>query len=126
MLCWLEDELVGFQLLMVGDKELSGKVIGMNYAVARELNLYFVNINQAIRLAINKRIPHIRMGNTAYAVKMVYGARLATHWIHFKHRSPAVNALLKRLAPLIDYERNDPDLQKIRKEQAEKATAAKV
>lgn len=123
MLCWLDDELIGFQLLMVGDKELSGKVIGMDYAVARELNLYFININQAIRLAIAKRIPHVRMGNTAYAVKMVYGARLATHWIFFKHRSAAINAILKRLAPLIDYERNDPDLIKIRKEQAEKAAA---
>lgn len=118
MLCWLGDELVGFQLLMLGDTELSGKVIGMNYAVARELNLYFININQAIRLAILKRIPHIRMGNTAYSVKMVYGARLAPHWIFFKHRSAAVNALLRRLAPLIDYERNDPDLQKIRAAQA--------
>lgn len=123
MLCWLDDNLVGFQLLMVGDNELSGKVIGMDYAVARELNLYFINVNQTIRLAIAKRIPLVRMGNTAYAVKMVYGARLATHWIYFKHRSTAVNALLKRLAPLIDYERNDPDLQKIRKEQAEKAKA---
>lgn len=126
MLCWLDDDLVGFQLLMVGDKELSGKVIGMNYAVARELNLYFVNINQAIRLAIKRRIPHVRMGNTAYAVKMVYGARLATHWIYFKHRSAVVNALLKKLAPLIDYERNDPDLIKIRKDQAEKAAAEKA
>lgn len=125
MLCWLEDELVGFQLLMIGDKELSGKIIGMDYAVARELNLYFVNINQAIRLAINRRIPHVRMGNTAYAVKMVYGARLATHWIYFKHRSTIVNALLRKLAPLIDYERNDPDLIKIRKEQVEKADAKK-
>lgn len=114
MLCWLGEDLVGFQLLMVGENELSGKVIGMEYAVARELNLYFININQAIRLAILKRIPRIRMGNTSYAVKMVYGARLAPHWIFFKHRSPLVNALLRRLAPLIDYERNDPDLQKIR------------
>lgn len=126
MLCWLDDELVGFQLLMVGDKELSGKVIGMDYAVARELNLYFVNINQAIRLAIKRRIPHVRMGNTAYAVKMVYGARLAPHWIYFNHRSAVVNALLKRLAPLIDYERNDPDLIKIRKEQAAKAASPKA
>lgn len=119
MLCWKGSDLVGFQLLMLGDTELSGKVIGMDYRVARELNLYFVNINQAIRLAINRRIPHVRMGNTAYSVKMVYGARLATHWIFFKHRNPAVNALLRRLAPLVDYERNDPDLIKIRKAQSE-------
>lgn len=120
MLCWKGEDLVGFQLLMLGDRELSGKVIGLDYSVARELNLYFVNINQAIRLALTHRIPHIRMGNTAYAVKMVYGARLATHWIFFKHRSAAVNALLKRLAPLVDYERNDPDLVRLRKEQAAK------
>lgn len=124
MLCWKGADLVGFQLLMVGDRELSGKVIGMDYRVARDLNLYFININQAIRFAINHRIPHVRMGNTAYSVKMVYGARLATHWIFFKHRSSAVNALLRRLAPLVDYERNDPDLIKIRKAQAEAAAKA--
>lgn len=122
MLCWKGDDLVGFQLLMLGDRELSGKVIGMDYRVARELNLYFININQAIRLAIKNRIPQIRMGNTAYSVKMVYGARLATHWIFFKHRNTAVNGLLRRLAPLVDYERNDPELAALRA----KAEAAKA
>jgi len=114
MLCWLDDELVGFQLLMLGDEELVAKVIGMDYAVARELNLYFININQAIRLAIRHGIKRIRMGNTAYAVKLVYRARLATHWIYFRHPVGAVNWTLKKLAPLIDYERNDPDLAKLR------------
>lgn len=118
MLCWLDDRLVGFQLLMLGDDELIGKVIGMDYAVARELNLYFININQAIRMAIQHRIPRIRMGNTAYAVKLVYGAKLAPHWIYFRHPVGALNWTLKKLAPLIDYERNDPDLIRIRKEQA--------
>jgi predicted N-acyltransferase len=114
MLCWLDDDLVAFQLLMLGERELVAKVIGMDYAVARELNLYFININQAIRLAIANAIPRIRMGNTAYAVKMVYRARLATHWIYFRHPVKAVNWTLKKLAPLIDYERNDPDLKKLR------------
>lgn len=124
MLCWLDGKLVGFQLLILGDTELIGKVIGMDYAYARELNLYFVNINQAIRLALIRRIPRIRMGNTAYAVKAVYKARLVTHWIFFRHRNAAVNALLRRLAPLVDYEKNDPDLAKMRAAEAEKAKSA--
>lgn len=114
MLVWQGDRLVSFQLLMLGQHELLGKVIGMDYAVARDLNLYFININQAIRLAIAKRIPRMRMGNTAYAVKMVYRAKLATHWIYFRHPVGIVNFALKKLAPLIDYERNDPDLAKLR------------
>lgn len=120
MLCWLDGKLVGFQLLLLGDNELIGKVIGLDYSVARELNLYFVNINQAIRLALLRRIPRIRMGNTAYAVKAVYKATLATHWIFFRHRIAAVNWLLRRLAPLVDYERNDPELAKIRAAEAAK------
>ena len=124
MLCWLDDRLVSFQLLLAGDRELIGKLIGMDYTVARDLNLYFVNLNQAIRLAIARGIPHVRMGNTAYGVKMIYGARLVTHWINFKHRNAGVNWLLRKLAPLIDYERNDPELAKMRQQEAGTKEAA--
>jgi predicted N-acyltransferase len=123
MLCWQGDKLVGFQLLMLGAKEMVARVIGMDYAVARELNLYFINVNQAIRLAIERGIPGIRMGNTAYAVKLVYGGQLATHWIYFRHPVRSVNWLLRKLAPLIDYERHDPDLIRLRQQHA--AAAAK-
>lgn len=121
MLCWLDDRLVSFQMYMLGEREVVAKFIGMDYAVSRDLNLYFVNINQLIRIAIARGIPRLRMGNTAYAVKAVYQARLATHWICFKHRNRVVNRLLRRLAPLIDYEKNDPELAKLRADDARRA-----
>lgn len=123
MLCWLGDELVSFQMYMVGEREVVAKFIGMDPVVARDLNLYFININQLIRVCIAAGIPHLRLGNTAYAVKAAYKARFATHWIYFRHRYRVVTWLLRRLAPLIDYERNDPELSRLRDYETAKAAS---
>ena len=41
-LWWHGDELVGFQMSLVGEKRIVTKHIGMKYPQARELNLYFL------------------------------------------------------------------------------------
>lgn len=124
MLCWSGDTLVSFQLFMVGEHEIAAKFVGMRYPQARELNLYFINWLMMFRCAFEQRVRHIRMGNTSYAVKQLLGGHLEKSWIYFRHLNPAVNWVFHRVAPLMDYEKNDPELRQLRQraDQAGKST----
>ena len=117
MLCWSGDTLVSFQLFMDGEEEVVAKFIGMRYPEARELNLYFINWIMMFRHAIERGIWRVRMGNTSYSVKLLLGGHLEKSWIFFRHLNPAVNWVFHRAAPMMDYEKNDPELRQL----AEKA-----
>jgi hypothetical protein len=113
MLCWRGEELLSFQLFLVGSDRVLAKQIGMKYPEARELNLYFVNWLKLIEFAIEHRIPGVEMGATTYATKLLFGGSLERRWLHFRFRGALANAALSPVAPLFDFERNDPELQKL-------------
>lgn len=113
MLCWRGDQLLSFQLFLVGENRVLAKQIGMQYPEARELNLYFVNWLKLIDYAIEHRIPRVEMGATTYATKLLFGGYLDRRWLHFRFRGAIANALLNPLASLFDFERNDPELKKL-------------
>jgi hypothetical protein len=113
MLCWQGEELLSFQLFLVGRDRVLAKQIGMQYPQGRELNLYFVNWLKLIEFAIERRIPNIEMGATTYATKLLFGGYLERRWLHFRFRSSLLNHLCGPVAPLFDFERNDPELNKL-------------
>lgn len=111
VLCWHDDDLIGFQLSLVGDKRIVTKHIGMKYPQARDLNLYFLAWLQMIEFAIAKGIPTVEMGATTYATKLLFGGHLSRRWLYFRFRGDIANRLLRPLAPLFDFERNDPEIK---------------
>jgi hypothetical protein len=116
LLFWRGDTLVGFHLLHAAGRRIISNKMGMRYPDARELNLYFINWLKIIELATAERIAEIEMGATTYRAKLLFGGHLAPRWIHFRFRSRVLNAMLRPLAPLFDFERNDPELRLLRKE----------
>ena len=113
MLCWQGDELLSFQLFLVGRDRVLAKQIGMKYPQARDLNLYFVNWLKLIEFAIEHRIPSVEMGATTYATKLLFGGYLERRWLHFRFRGALPNRVLDPVAPLFDFEKNDPELEKL-------------
>lgn len=113
MLCWKGDELLSFQVFLVGDKRIIANKIGMKYPEAREHNLYFVNFLRMIELAIEHGIPEIEMGATSYSAKLLFGGQIERRWLYFRFRTGVVNRLVRPLAPLFDFERNDPALRQL-------------
>jgi hypothetical protein len=85
----------------------------MKYPQGRELNLYFINWLKLIEFAIERRIPSVEMGATTYATKILFGGYLERRWLHFRFRGGIWNRLLNPVAPLFDFEKNDPELQKL-------------
>jgi predicted N-acyltransferase len=113
MLCWQGEELLSFQLFLVGRDRVLAKQIGMKYPQGRELNLYFINWLKLIEFAILRRIPCVEMGATTYATKILFGGYLERRWLHFRFRGGLWNRVLNRVAPLFDFEKNDPELAKL-------------
>jgi hypothetical protein len=114
MLCWVDGELLSFQLYVVGKHEVLAKGIGMKYPKAREHNLYFLNWREMIAYCLEHGIERISMSGTTYATKLLMGGRLDRRWIFFRFTNPLLNMILPWLAPAFDYESNDPELKAIR------------
>lgn len=113
MLCWAGDRLLSFQLFVSGRDAALAKGIGMRYPEARERNCYFLNWKEMIEHCVATGIPRISMAGTTYATKLMMGGRLERKWIFFRFANPLLNRSLPWLAPLFDFESNDPELKSL-------------
>lgn len=113
MLCWVDGELLSFQLYLIGRDTVLAKGIGMKYPKARDYNLYFLNWKEMIDFCLARGIPRISMSGTTYATKLLIGGRLEQRWILFRFQNGVVNSVLPWLAPAFDFESNDPELQNL-------------
>lgn len=132
MLVWLGDDLLSFQLYVVGERDVVAKCIGMRYPQAKDYNLYFINWLMMIRFALDNDKSRICMGGTTFQTKQLFGGVIEKRWIYFRFRNPIHNAILPMLAPVFDFEKNDPELkgmaaaQTAAKPDASKADARKA
>jgi len=113
MLCWKGDELISFQLCLIGRDSIVNEQLGMKYPEARELNLFFVNWLMLVRYALEKGVGLIEMGATTYATKLLFGGYLERRWLYFRCQSKIATALIRPFLRLADFERNDPELMKL-------------
>ncbi len=111
MLCWVDGELLSFQLYLVGRNAVLAKGIGMKYPKARDYNLYFINWKEMIDHCLTQGIPRISMSGTTYSTKLLIGGQLEQRWIFFRFQNRVVNAISPWLAPAFDFESNDPELR---------------
>ncbi|MBI4871920.1 MAG: GNAT family N-acetyltransferase [Candidatus Riflebacteria bacterium] len=79
--------------------------VGMDYAVLREVDLYFNLLKAIADLAAAKGVRAIRWGQTSPDAKGRLGARLQPLWFAIRLRNPLVRAALPWLGPLLFPER---------------------
>ncbi|MCB1504109.1 MAG: GNAT family N-acetyltransferase [Hyphomicrobiaceae bacterium] len=111
LLCRHNGKLVSFALFLVEKDKVIAKFIGMDYAVARSLNLYFFNWMTIVRFCIENGIPALQTGQTTYTVKVKLGSKMKRSWIHFKHTGLVLGWVLRKIGPLVSFEAADPDLK---------------
>ena len=56
----------------------------------------------------------IEMGATTYAAKLLFGGHLERRWLFFRCRWPIATAAIRPFLWLCDFERNDPQLRKLK------------
>jgi len=110
MLYRIDGVLAAFNLLFVEQHRVIDKFLGMRYPLARSHDLYAISWVTNLRYALETGARLLQTGQTAYAAKLRYGSRLEPSFIYFRHRLSPVTWVLRMLAPLLAFDRNDPDL----------------
>lgn len=113
MLYWLDDDLIGFNLLLLEQGRMIDKFIGMKYPVAREHNLYVLSWMTNVRYCLHHGIALMQTGQTAYASKLRFGSRLDRLWLAYRHRRPFWNWVFARGGRLMAFDKMDPDLARL-------------
>ncbi len=70
-----------------------------------------------VRFCLDRGIPQLQSGQTAYASKLRFGSRLDKTWVYFKHRSRAINAIFAPWGPT-SLRQDGPDLAALAKKKA--------
>ena len=110
-LYWVGETLAAFNLLLIEPDRIIDKFLGMRYPLAREHNLYALSWIENVRLCLAQGVRTLQTGQTAYREKIRLGSRLVPSSVWFKHRSVVTQWLLRAVAPLASFERNDPELR---------------
>lgn len=95
-------KLVAFNLLLENDARLLDKFLGMDYAAARRLNLYYVSWLENVRHCIAHRIPVYESGQGLHHEKARLGSTLAANALWYKHRNRFVDSVFARLERLAE------------------------
>ena len=103
---------VAFSLCMVHDDAIYDEYLGLDYAVALDLHLYFYTLRDIIDWAIAHEIKWYVSSALNYDPKLHLRCDLAPLDLYVAHTSPLVNAFIKRLLPWLEPTRSEPLLQR--------------
>ena len=91
----LDGRLVCFNLCFRHGDQLIDKFIGLDYTVARKLNLYFYTWYHNVQWCIENGVRHYQVGQTDYEAKVRLGGKLVSLYFHGRHRNPLLNFPLR-------------------------------
>lgn len=123
MLCRVDGQLLAFKLMFIENDRIIDKFWGMRYPIGRDYNLFFIAWMEAVKFAIAHRAKRFQSGQTAYAQKVKLGSGLDKLWVYFRHRGRVTNRIFKTFAPLLAFDKMDPELKDIRQREKTKAEA---
>jgi hypothetical protein len=99
--------VVAFTLCMLEGDALYAEYIGLDYSVALTLHLYHYAIRDMTSWAISNGYKWFRSSGLNYDPKLHLRHMLDPVDLYIRHISPAANAILKRILPLIEPTRYD-------------------
>jgi Peptidogalycan biosysnthesis/recognition len=112
-LIWRQNaKIVAFSLCMFENDEFYPEYVGFDYNVAFKLHLYHCVVRDMISWAIAHDYKWLRSSALNYDPKLHLRHRLDPIDLYVRHRSAAINAILKPLLPWIEPTRYDPILRK--------------
>lgn len=74
---------------------------GIDYRVNSSSDLYFNQLAQTVRFAIDQGAHHLSLGQSTETAKTRFGGQAVPLWIAVRHRLPFVNAFLQRGSSLL-------------------------
>ena len=109
---WRQDgKLIAFSLCMVQGETLYGEYLGLDYSIALKLHLYFYVMRDIMSWAIANGFKSIVSTSLGYAPKLQMRHVLEPLDLYIRHTSPLMNAVLRRVSPLLEPTRSDETLK---------------
>jgi hypothetical protein len=91
--------------------KIINKFIGLDYAIAREANLYFRLWEAAIEWTASKGIKELQSGQTGYRFKLDTGNKLIPLFNYCQNRNSIINFVYSKVASSISWTSLDKDLE---------------
>jgi hypothetical protein len=108
---WRQDNhIVAFGLCTMQGDAICHEYVGFDYAVAFDLNLYYRVFHDIIEWAIANDYKRFFSGSLNYDPKWHLRQSLYPVDLYVRHTSGPINAVLKRLLPMMEPTRSDPIL----------------
>jgi hypothetical protein len=108
---WRQDgRAIAFALCMINGDDLYHEYIGFDYSVAFKFHLYYRVFHDIIEWAIANGYREFHSGSLNYDPKWHLRQLLDPLDLYVRHTSRPINAVMKRLLPLLEPTRADPIL----------------
>ena len=108
---WRQDaHIIAFGLCTIQADNICHEYVGFDYSVAFDLNLYYRVFHDIIEWAIANGYRRFYSGSLNYDPKWHLRQSLYPVDLYVRHTSGLLNAVLKRLLPLMEPTRSDPIL----------------
>jgi predicted N-acyltransferase len=115
---WLDNRLVAFNLVLCDGDRMIDKFLGMDYAVAREHNLYFYTWIENVRYCIANGILVYQSGQGLHQQKKRLGSKLFVNWLWYRHRNRFIDRILAAIEGIARLDRGDAELAALGAEQS--------
>ncbi len=104
---WLGERLVAFNLVLHDGERLIDKYIGMDYADARGLNLYYLSWMENVRYAIEHGITTYQSGQGLSDEKRRLGSTLTENGLWYRHRNGLIDGAMRMVERAARLDRTD-------------------
>lgn len=101
LIACVEERIVGFALIIFSKEYLCPIYIGMDYSIRDKLSLYYNILYRSIEEAELRRIPLVKLGQTAYESKALIGASFAKVYLAIKPLSFLSGLILRVFRKLL-------------------------
>ncbi len=103
---------IAFSLCMLEGEAIYAEYLGLDYAVALDLHLYYYVFRDVVAWAMANGFKSFHSSGLNYDPKLHLKSLLAPLDLYVRHTSPILNPLLKRILPLLEPSRYEKTLRR--------------
>src|SRR3954471_13425513 len=112
---WRQDgKAIAFSVALVHDGTIYDDYLGLDYAVALDLHLYFYTLRDILSWAIKQGLKSYRSSPLNYHPKLHLGCDLYPLDLYVRHTNPVLNRMFRPLVKLLEPTRHDKVLRQFR------------
>jgi predicted N-acyltransferase len=105
-------KIIAFSLCLISGDTIHDECLGLDYAVAFELYLYFYTFRDVISWAMAQGLRYYSSGPLNYDPKLHLGHELAPLDLYVMHTKPLLNPIFRFAVNYLEPTRHDPTLKK--------------